>query len=371
VSRQLLLIGGGHSHVEVIRRFGIDPEPGVEVTLVSPGRFTPYSGMLPGHIAGHYSHADCHIDLELLCRQAGVRRIDGSARRLDPAGRAVCCGEAGEFRYDILSLDAGSTPVIANIAGASGNGIPVKPVPAFLHRWAQLRERARQTDGNVEVVVVGGGAAGVEVLLSMQYRIAADRGRARFTLVGDGPSILPAHPRNVRLHFQDILHRRGVSLRLGVAVERAGAGRLHLRNGEQLPFDEVVWITGATAPAWPGTGGLLTDAAGFVLIDAHLRSLSHPEVFASGDMASMPHAPRPKSGVYAVRQGPPLAVNLRRALQNRPLLAYRPQRRALALISSGDRHAVASWGPFSLSGDWVWRWKDRIDRAFMRRYRMG
>jgi selenide,water dikinase len=368
VLKRLLLVGGGHSHVEVIRRFGIAPEPGVDITLVSPGRFTPYSGMLPGHIAGHYSHADCHIDLDQLCRRAGVRLIESAVDRLDLAAHIAVCSNAVEERYDILSMDAGSTPVIANIAGASEHGIPVKPVATFLQRWARLRETARNTDRNIEIVVVGAGAAGVEVLLSMQYRIAADGGRARFTLVGDGPSILPAHPGSVQRHFGEILHRRGVVMRLGVSVERAGPGALRLRSGEQLPCDEVLWITGAAAPAWPGANGLLTDAAGFILVDAYLQSLSHPGVFATGDMASMTHAPRPKSGVYAVRQGPPLTENLRRALRGAPLIKYRPQRRALALISSGDRRAVASWGSFAWSGTWVWHWKDRIDRAFMRRY---
>lgn len=368
MSRHLLLIGGGHSHVEVIRRFAAAPEPGVEVTLVSPGRFTAYSGMLPGHIAGHYSHADCHIDLLALCRRAGVRLIEDAVDRLDPDRRVAACRTAGELHYDVVSLDAGSTPATANIAGAAEHGIPVKPVPVLLQRWARLREQARGAERELRIAVAGAGAAGVEILLSMQYRIAADGGRARFTLLSDGPEILAAHPVGVRRRFENILRRRGVAVRRNAAVESAESGALKLRGGERLPCDEVLWITGAAAPAWPGAGGLCTDAAGFVLIDASLQSLSHPGVFASGDMASMPHAPRPKSGVYAVRQGPPLAANLRRALRGQSLLRYRPQSRALALISTGDRHAVASYGLLAFGGRWVWRWKDYIDRAFMARY---
>jgi selenide, water dikinase len=369
VSKRLLLIGGGHSHVEVIRRFGTAPEPGIEVTLVSPGRHAPYSGMLPGHIAGHYSHADCHIDLDALCRQAGVYRIDGAVDRLDLEKRVAACGNAGERHYDVLSIDTGSTPAIANIAGASDHGIPVKPVAEFLQRWEHLRKRALSAEQDVRIAVVGAGAAGVEVLLSMQYRITTDGGRARFTLVSDGPAILASHPGGVRRRFANILRERGVAVRLNSTVDRAGPGALQLRGGDQLPCDEVLWITGAAAPAWPAASGLRTDAAGFILVNAHLQSLSHPQVFAAGDMASMLHAPRPKSGVYAVRQGPPLTENLRHALRGTPLVEYRPQQRTLALISSGNRHAVASWGPWAWSGAWVWRWKDRIDRAFVARYR--
>jgi selenide, water dikinase len=369
VSKRLLLIGGGHSHVEVIRRFGTTPEPGVEVTLVSPGRHTPYSGMLPGHIAGHYSHSDCHIDLDILCRQAGVHRIDGAIDRLDPEKRVAACGNAVERHYDVLSIDTGSTPVIANIAGASDHGIPVKPVPEFLQRWERLRNRARSAEQGVRIAVVGAGAAGVEVLLSMQYRIATEGGRAHFTLVSDGPTILAAHPSGVRRRFENILRERGVAVRLDSAVGRAEPGALQLRVGERLPCDEVLWITGAAAPAWQAASGLRTDATGFILVNAHLQSQSHSQVFATGDVATMTHAPRPKSGVYAVRQGPPLTENLRRALRGVPLIDYFPQQRTLALISSGDRHAVASWGSWAWSGAWVWHWKDHIDRAFVKRYR--
>lgn len=367
--KRLLLIGGGHSHVEVVRRWGLAPEPGVAVTLISPDRHTPYSGMLPGYIAGHYSHADCHIDLDAICAQAGVTRIGASVGAVDFAARIACCSHAPDQPFDVLSIDTGSTPVLAPIPGAERHGIAVKPVAQFLDLWAQLREAAGTAPRPLQVVVVGAGAAGVEVVLAMQHRIAGDGGRATFTLIGDGPTILGVHPRGVQQCFMAILQHQGISVRLDTAVERVAAGSLLLRGGERLAFDEVIWVTGAAAPAWPRASGLQTDVAGFIAVDTHLQSLSHPGVFAAGDIASIQDTPRPKSGVYAVRQGPPLTENLRRALRGDPLVEYHPQARALALISAGDRYAVASYGPFALSGAWVWRWKDRIDSAFMQRYR--
>ncbi len=367
--KRLLLIGGGHSHVEVVRRWGLAPEPGVAVTLISPDRHTPYSGMLPGYIAGHYSHADCHIDLDAICAQAGVTRIGASVGAVDFAARIARCSHAPDQPFDVLSIDTGSTPVLAPIPGAERHGIAVKPVAQFLDLWAQLREAAGTAPRPLQVVVVGAGAAGVEVVLAMQHRIAGDGGRATFTLIGDGPTILGVHPRGVQQRFMAILQHQGISVRLDTAVERVAAGSLLLRGGERLAFDEVIWVTGAAAPAWPRASGLQTDVAGFIAVDTHLQSLSHPGVFAAGDIASIQDTPRPKSGVYAVRQGPPLTENLRRALRGDPLVEYHPQARALALISAGDRYAVASYGPFALSGAWVWRWKDRIDSAFMQRYR--
>lgn len=371
MTRRLLLIGGGHSHVEVIRRWGLQPEPGVTVTLVSPDRHTPYSGMLPGHIAGHYQYEDCHIDLDALCAHSGVARIAATTGRIDLAGRIAGCDHAPDQPFDILSIDAGSTPVLAPIPGAARHGTPVKPVARFLQHWALLRDSARKSAAGLHVVIVGAGAGGVELALAMQYRIHSDRARAHFTLVSDGPTILASHPRGVQRRFAAILRERGIAVRLHSPVVQAEAGVLLLAGGKQLRADHAIWITGAAAPAWPRNCGLQTDNAGFIAVDAHLQSLSHPGVFAAGDIASMAGTPRPKSGVYAVRQGPPLHENLRRALRGEPLVEYRPQPRALALISAGDRYAVASYGPLAFGGRWVWRWKDRIDRTFMQRYRIG
>lgn len=371
MTKRLLLIGGGHSHVEVIRRWGLKPEPDVTVTLVSPDRHTPYSGMLPGYIAGHYHFDDCHIDLDAVCAQAGVTRIAASADEIDFTARIAHCSDAPDQTFDVLSIDTGSTPVLAPITGAERHGIAIKPVAQFLEHWTQLREAARTAPRPLQVIVVGAGAAGVEVALAMRHRIAGDGGHAHFTLIGDGPTILGVHPRGVQQRFMTILENQGIAVRLNTSVARAAPGTLILGDGERLAFDEVIWVTGAAAPSWPRTSGLQTDAAGFIAVDAHLQSMSHPGVFAAGDIASMMDAPRPKSGVYAVRQGPPLAENLRRSLRGEALLAYRPQARALALISAGERYAVASYGPFAVSGAWVWRWKNSIDTAFMQRYRVA
>jgi selenide,water dikinase len=368
MSRRLLLAGGGHSHVEVLRRWALAPEPGTAVTLISPGRWTPYSGMLPGLVAGHYEPAECHIDLDRLCTAAGATRIADRVTAVDPARRQLVTAGGSVHHYDWLAIDVGSTPATGGIAGADRHGIAVRPVADFLARWQLLRAAALAAPQPLQLAVVGAGTAGVELVLAMQYRIAAEGGRALFTLVGAEAEILASHPLPVRRRFARILAGRGIGLRLGAAVARAGAGRLWFADGAALPCDEAVWATGAAAPAWPRASGLDCDESGFIRVDARLRSLSHPRVFASGDVAHMVEAPRPKSGVHAVRQGPALHDNLRRALRGEPLRDYRPQRLALALIGTGDRCAVASYGPLSWHGAWVWRWKVRIDRAFMARY---
>lgn len=368
MKRRLLLVGGGHSHVEVIRRWGLAPEPGVTVTLVSPERHASYSGMLPGFIAGHYRFDECHIDLEPLCLRAGVTRIESAISSIDLTRSAAQCAGGADQPYDVISMDTGSTPVTANIPGADRHGMPVKPVAQFLERWTALRAAARNTATGLRIAVVGAGAGGIEVALAMQYRIHMDGGRAQFTIVSDGPAILASHPAGVQRRLSAILRARGIAVRLHAPVRRALPDGLDLGDGVRLAADHIVWITGAAAPTWPRASGLQTDDRGFIAVNSSLQSISHPQVFAAGDVATMIASPRPKSGVYAVRQGPPLAENLRRALRGEPLMAYHPQSTTLALISAGNRYAVASYGPVAFGGAWVWNWKNHIDTAFMQRY---
>ncbi len=221
--------------------------------------------------------------------------------------------------------------------------------------------------------MVGAGAAGAEVLLSMQHRLRkiAPGVRPEFELIGDEPDLLTGHNASVRAILKRALEARGVKLRPSSRVERVDRGRLHLRGGTSIATELIAWATGASPSLWPRSVGLATDERGFILVNDALQSISHPAVFAAGDIASVKNHPRPKSGVFAVRAGPPLEHNLRRVLQDLPPIAWQPQRHALALITTGDRHAIASRGDLALHGDWIWHWKNRIDRRFMRRYRIG
>ena len=368
--KRLVLLGGGHSHVEVLRRFGTAPVAGTELVLVSPYPDSPYSGMLPGWIAGHYTRDDCHIDLARLTRFANCRFVRSACNGINPEARLVFCENGTTLSYDVVSVDTGSRSPAFDVPGAPEHALPVKPVEQFVPAWEELCKRARRGQAPRRIVVAGGGAAGVEMLLAMQYRLRslAPADEIGFELVSDTASILAAHNSKVRSIFMRVLEQRGVTLRLGCAVERVDSGRLRLRGGGSVEADTIVWATGASAALWPKSVGLVTDERGFILVNERLQSVSHAQVFASGDLASVRHHPRPKSGVYAVRAGPPLAENLRRTLTGQRLVDWTPQKEALALISTGDRYAVASRGDLALEGKWVWRWKDWIDRRFVARY---
>jgi selenide,water dikinase len=375
VLRDIVLIGGGHSHVGVLRRFGMHPVPGVRLNVICCDTHTPYSGMLPGYIAGHYSYDEVHIDLSRLARFAGARLFRDEALGLDRDAGKVLCRNRPPVPYDYLSINIGSTPQMSDVPGATEHAVPVKPISGFNQRWLLLLARVRQHAGAMRIAVVGGGAGGVELALAMQYRLrqelrAAGRNpdELRFHLLTSDPVILPTHNALVRRAFERVLAERGVALHCSAEVNEVSATRLQTTGGESVDADEIVWVTRAGGAPWLRQTGLALDADGFIQVGDTLQTLTDPKVFAAGDIAGMVNHPREKAGVFAVRQGPPLAENLRRTAEGRALEPYRPQSKWLALISTGDRYAVASRGALGFEGAWVWRWKDWIDRRFMDKF---
>jgi selenide,water dikinase len=330
--------------------------------------------MLPGIVAGHYSRDEAHIDLEILSRFAGARAVFDEAVGIDLADRHVHFRTRPPVSYDVLSINIGATPS-ARVPGSMSHAVGVKPIDRFLDHWDAMRDRLRAATTRTRVAVVGGGAGGVELILSVEHRLRAlleqevrSSAHLEYHLFTDADTILTTHNRLVRRMFERIFEQRRIVLHTASAVVDVSPNRLRTQNGQVYDVDEILWSTEASAAPWLAESGLAVDRHGFVRVLGTLQSTSHPEVFAAGDVASMDDSPRPKSGVFAVRQGPPLARNLRRALLGRRLRLYHPQRHFLSLISTGDRHAVASRGPLACQGRWVWRWKDWIDRRFMRRY---
>ena len=344
------------------------------MTLIAREVHTPYSGMLPGLIAGHYSFDDVHIDLGPLAQFAGARLYHDEAVGLDLAGRAVRCRDRPPVPYDVLSIDIGASPAL-NAAGAAAHAVPIKPIATLVDRWERLQARVGAASHALQVGVVGAGAAGVELVLAAQYalrrlQVAAGRPEAvpGFHLFSATGRILPTHNRRARARFERVLRARRVQVHAGGRVVAVRPGAVVVEDGSVHAVDEVLWATEAGAQAWPREAGLEVDERGFIRVADTLESTSHPGVFAAGDIAAVVNHPREKAGVFAVRQGPPLDANLRRAVRGEPLRPFRPQRRFLSLISTGDRYAVASRARWALAGRWVWTWKDRIDRRFMTRF---
>ena len=366
MSKRLLLLGGGHAHVHVLQNLAQQGLAGAEVALVTPFARQMYSGMVPGLVAGHYRAEQCAIALRPLAAAARVHFIEGSAVALDATARRVTLADGRVAEYDVLSLDTGAVMDRGRLPGAREHGLFVRPIEHFVRLLDELLDLASRRV--LDVVVIGGGAAGVELAMALQYRLAGGgEERARVALVTGGGEPLAGYPAGVMQRAALALARRRVTtFRDTVAALQPGA--VVLGSGARLACDAPVLATGAEAPAWLAGSGLALNESGFVSTGPMLQSTSHAEVFAAGDVATRSDAPHAKSGVYAVRAGPALALNLRRFIGGGTMQPHLPQARTLNLISCGDRRAIVSWGGWAAQGRWAWWWKDRIDRAFVARY---
>ncbi len=365
-ARQLLLLGGGHAHVQVLAHMARTPWAGAQVTLIAPYDRQMYSGMLPGFVAGHYTLEDCVIPLEPLVRRSGIRWLQRSVRGLDALAQTVTLDDGSTLPYDWLSINTGPVQdraqVEAAMPGAREHALFLRPIEGFGVLWPQVlalgKERA------LRIAVIGAGAAGVEMAMAMRHSLP----NAALTLLcGDAPPGT-GYPPAVQARLKAALLQRRITLIQDTATG-IRAGEVVLSRGATLACDVPVLATGAQAPAWLQDSGLTLDARGFVSVDSCQRSVSHAQVFAAGDVSTRSDRTLERSGVYAVRAGPALVANLSAALTSQPLQMHQPPAQTLNLISCGNTYAIASWGRYSAQGRWVWWLKNWIDRRFIRRFR--
>ena len=369
---RLLLVGAGHAHLEVLRRLILAPPPGVELTVVSIGPLHHYSGMVPGYLQDAYREDEIAIRVPDLARKAGGSFVRGRAVGLDPRERTVRVetgpGTALEIPYDLVSFAVGSNTAGVDSPAVSGEAQRIKP----LERVAGLRRRLEdlaQGGGTLPAVVVGGGAAGVEVALAMAAVFEKAGREHRIAILEAGDEILSGYTGRCRRKAREILGRRGVEVRTGCRVAAVHAGEIETAEGVRIPARLTAWLTGAVA--WPlfRDSGLPLDGRGFLLIDDALRSTGDPRVFAAGDCGTLAsHPETPKAGVYAVREGPVLWASLMAAVEGGEPPRYEPQGSFLSILNTGDGRALLEYKERVSHSRWAWRLKDWIDRRFMRRY---
>jgi pyridine nucleotide-disulfide oxidoreductase family protein len=373
--KNIVLIGGGHSHAIVLKLFGQQPLQGVNLTLVTPAKYTPYSGMLPGHIAGFYSYSQCHIDLQRLCKFAQAQFFIDAVVGLDLQKQQVLCANQTAIDFDLVSIDIGSTPAKLSVLGAAEYAIAAKPVGQFLENWYQLQKQVNtHPQAQLSIAIVGGGAGGVELALSMRAGLAKLTRNFEVHLWQRTGEVMPSYHPTVRRLMQKTLIEKGVTLHLGESVCEIAPitpEKLMVKcdSGLKVECHQVFWLTQASAADWVKDSGIGTDDFGFILVNDYLQSVTHPHVFAAGDIATMSNYHLPKAGVFAVRQGQPLFENLRRVVTGKSLKPYQPQKEYLSLIGTGDGRALASRGNFTLPPHpLLWRGKDCIDKRFMAQF---
>jgi pyridine nucleotide-disulfide oxidoreductase family protein len=359
---RLLLVGAGHAHLEILRRQILTPLP-VELTVVAPAPLHHYSGMVPGYLQGTYTEEEIAFRIPELAERAGGRFVQAKALGIDPRSRKVRLEGAPEIPYDLVSFAVGSNTAGVEAPDVAPHAQRIKPIG----KAAELRRRLRELAG--PVVVVGGGAAGVEVALAAAAVLERGKARHRITLVESGAEILSGYSDRFRRRARRLLDGRGLAVRTGHRVTAVHADAAELETGESVPSALTVWLTGAVAwPLFQGSG-LPLDERGFLLIDDALRSTADPRIFAAGDCGTLAHHPRtPKAGVYAVREAPVLWESLKAAVQGSEPPRYRPQESFLSLLNTADGRALLRWNGLVAHGRWAWWLKDRIDRRFMARY---
>jgi selenide,water dikinase len=372
VRHDLVLVGGGHAHIQVLRRWAMAPVSGARLTLVVDRTVAVYSGMVPGFVAGQYSREDLEIDVRPLARRAGARCIVAAATGVDAEAHRIFLKDRPPIAYDTVSFDVGSTVAGLDVPGVRDHALPTRPIGAFVRRVDYVLAAARSGD-RFRVAVVGAGAGGVEVAFALAARLRRAGGpRVDVLLLESGPRVLPGHAASAARRVEAAAAARAITIRCGALVTRVDADAVNLDGGERVPADAVVWVAGAAAlPIFAGSG-IETDDRGFVRIHPTLQSVSRDDIFAAGDCAAWTASRAlPKAGVYAVRQGPVLAHNLMaRARGAGPLRAYRPQRDFLSLLNLGDGGAIGTkWG-LSVEGRSIFALKDRIDRRFVRRFQV-
>jgi len=374
--RRVVLIGAGHAHLEVLRRYGMQPPAGLQLTCVTPHAVSTYSGMLPGVLAGQYAPRQMEIDLHRLCALADAQLQLGSFRDVDIQERVVRCDGGVCVPFDVLSFNVGSTPRLPAQHGRGGVVIPVKPMATFLERLSEGLTRCgrdRQHADPIRISVIGGGVGAVEIALCLPLWIQSrsESAAVEMSLIGGHPRLVPELPSRSEGRLKERLHSAGVRLSLGRPVVRIVDGNPEFADGSIQECDLLIAVTTAVGLPEFGDLALEQDERGFLLTNRALQSIACPCVFAAGDCGTQCGADSPKAGVYAVRQAPVLWHNLQSLLSGRRLRPFVPQRNFLKLVNTGDGRALGHYRGWTLSGRWVWRLKDQIDRRFVARFRVG
>ncbi len=377
--QQIVLIGGGHTHALFLRNWARQFNKCGQLTLISPSTHTPYSGMLPGQVAGHFRAEETHIDLTALCRHANAAFVEAHALTIDPNRRQITLSNNRMVSYDILSINVGAAPSLA-IPGTLNRVIPVKPISEFFRTWTNLLDKLTSAipPNKITIAVVGGGASGVELIQAIDHRLkklAPDKIDYRLSLLQRRRGQPENYPAKFQRAFAERLQARGIEVYDNFSVCRVEdtgtASLLRATDGRSLEADHVFWCTHAIGAQWLKNTCLPLDDKGFIQVKDTLQSVNHPQVFACGDCASMMSVNTPKAGVFAVRQAKTLTHNILALLNGTPLASYTPQKNYLSIVTGGDQWALASRGDLSLpkfGARLIWKWKRHIDKKFMRQF---
>ncbi|AFZ48054.1 pyridine nucleotide-disulfide oxidoreductase family protein [Cyanobacterium stanieri PCC 7202] len=369
--QKLVLIGGGHSHAIALKMCADNPLKNVKIVLINDVEKTPYSGMLPGYIAGYYTIEQTHIDLQKLAKKSQTKLIIDQVIDINTTQNTVTCSSGKIIPYDFLSIDIGSTPDKSNIKGAKEYATPAKPVPTLLEKWHNILDNCRQKpQENITLNIIGGGAGGVELALNMRQQLIniIDQEKVTINIINRGSKILSQHNQTASNIFHNLLIDKKINLYLNTEIVQILPHKIISAQSKEIRGNYHFLVTNSSPAPWLQKTNLSLDKKGFILVKNTLQTLSHDNIFATGDIATIQNYPRPKAGVFAVKQGKPLYNNWRLLLKYQKPQPYHPQSLYLSLIGTGDKKAVAIWGDFAWLSRFFWFFKNYIDQKFMQQF---
>jgi pyridine nucleotide-disulfide oxidoreductase family protein len=327
--------------------------------------------MLPGLIAGYYTYEQTHINLEKLAQFAGINLIIDEVINIEPEAQQILCQSGKIINYDVVAIDIGSTPQDTEIQGAKLHAIPAKPVPDLLTQWQKIVNEAQANSSTpVTINIIGGGAGGVELALNMHHRLSniLEPEKLTINLIHRGETILSSQNKSASKQLTSILKKSKINLYLKIEIKQVTSQGLITQLDKKINSNYTFLVTNAQPPSWLQNNKIMTDQKGFILVKNTLQTINYSNIFATGDIATMKENPRPKAGVFAVRQGKPLFQNLTKYLSNQNLISYVPQKKYLNIIGTGEQKAVAIWGKISCYSGWMWYLKEYLDLQFMKKF---
>ncbi|MGH4124775.1 MAG: FAD-dependent oxidoreductase [Clostridium sp.] len=365
--KKLLLVGGGHAHVFLIKQFCLKNIPGLEVVLVTACQYQYYSGMAAGYVEGNYKGEEMSFDLKKMCQKSGVKYIEGRVTGIDAQNKCVKLGNQETVSFDVISLDTGSEMAGKKVEGVIEHACCVKP----LENLFKLRENFMDETFEVRnVVIAGAGAAGIEIAFALKALADKMKRNVKITLVHSGNLILKGYHENVRDKTLRKLKKDKIKVLSQHKILVVLENNLSMEFGKQINFDFLVWAAGPASNPIYKDSGLTVDKAGYMVVNSYLQSVDYPFIFGAGDCISFSEFTYVKKvGVYAIREAPYLLNNILKFIKNEGLQEYIPQTDYLAIISAGNKKGIMQYKSMATMGSLSWKLKDFIDRGFMKKFK--
>ncbi len=366
----MVLVGGGHAHLTSLKNLSRFTKMGHQVTLISTSPYHYYSGMGPGMLSGMYQPWEVRFNIKKLAEDRGATFIEGKATRIDPDHHLIFLESKERICYDVVSFNIGSDISTELVTKASKDNLfPVKPVVNLLKARHTIL-KALQNEKALRLIVIGGGPAGVEISANLFRLLDKNRSKGEITLIG-GKKLLGEAPDRVRHLSIESLKRRGVTIIEGSYVKKIEDDNVILDTGKRLEMDFAFLATGIKPPSLFRNSHIPTGEDGGLLVNAHLQSVAHPDIFGGGDCISLKDQPLAKVGVYAVRESAILYQNLMATLTKGKMQIFSPQKHYLLIFNMGDGKGIYWRKNCIWEGRLAFLLKNHIDRKFMRTFQIS